>query len=279
MFYRELETPEMNGVLFKPRGNRRDTHDYSNQEDLNKTTNFSISEILRPEFGQRRTEQTSYREPCQVKQETFSGLNHYVNTPTPYRSSFYNIDDIFRRYKTFMCSASKHDINETSGSLEKSIANDIKPFEEIKTKSDPDALETLDSGNSDSGNSVWPAWVYCTRYSDRPSAGPRTKKVRHRTIKPPSDEKRPRTAFTNEQLHRLKKEFNECRYLTEKRRRTLAEDLSLSESQIKIWFQNKRAKVKKTSEAKNTLALNLIAEGLYDHSTIPTTKSNPTDSD
>lgn len=175
MFYRELETPEMNGVLFKQRGNRRDIHDYSNQEDLNKTTNFSISEILRPEFGQRRAEQTSYREPCQVKQETFSGLNHYVNTPTPYRSSFYNIDDIFRRYKTFMCSASKHDINETSGSLEKSIANDIKPFEEIKTKSDPDALETSDSGNSDGvGNSVWPAWVYCTRYSDRPSAGKKT---------------------------------------------------------------------------------------------------------
>lgn len=126
---------------------------------------------------------------------------------------------------------------------------------------------------------IMPYIILCDLTQDFHFTGPRTKKVRHRTIKPPSDEKRPRTAFTNEQLHRLKKEFNECRYLTEKRRRTLAEDLSLSESQIKIWFQNKRAKVKKTSEAKNTLALNLIAEGLYDHSTIPTTKSNPTDSD
>ena len=25
---------------------------------------------------------------------------------------------------------------------------------------------------------IWPAWVYCTRYSDRPSAGPRAKRTR-----------------------------------------------------------------------------------------------------
>lgn len=51
------------------------------------------------------------------------------------------------------------------------------------------------------------------------------------------DEKRPRTAFTSEQLERLKQQFLDNKYLTEKRRQELAHELGLNESQIKIWFQ------------------------------------------
>ncbi|CAP39505.1 Protein CBR-CEH-16 [Caenorhabditis briggsae] len=100
-------------------------------------------------------------------------------------------------------------------------------------------------------NNMFPAWVFCTRYSDRPSAGPRHRKPRKRESTGSSgsseEEKRPRTAFTSEQLDRLKQEFRDNRYLTEKRRQELAHELGLNESQIKIWFQNKRAKLKKTT--------------------------------
>ncbi len=82
-------------------------------------------------------------------------------------------------------------------------------------------------------------------------------------------EKRPRTAFSSEQLARLKKEFEDNRYLTEERRRNLALELGLNENQIKIWFQNKRAKIKKSSGQKGELAQMLMAQGLYNHSTIP----------
>ena len=57
-----------------------------------------------------------------------------------------------------------------------------------------------------------------------------------------------------------------------KRRQALSQELNLNESQIKIWFQNKRAKIKKTSSEKNPLALQLMAQGLYNHSTVPLTK-------
>lgn len=79
------------------------------------------------------------------------------------------------------------------------------------------------------------------------------------------DSKRPRTAFTSSQLARLKDEFDRSKYLTGERRQILANELGLNESQIKIWYQNKRAKIKKTSGVRNTLALQLMAQGLYNH--------------
>jgi hypothetical protein len=66
--------------------------------------------------------------------------------------------------------------------------------------------------------------------------GPRSRRIRKEPREQP-EEKRPRTAFTAEQLARLKQEFDENRYLTEKRRQDLALDLKLHENQIKIWFQ------------------------------------------
>ena len=112
--------------------------------------------------------------------------------------------------------------------------------------------------------------------------GPRSRKPKKKAASSSSssskEDKRPRTAFTAEQLQRLKTEFQTNRYLTEQRRQSLATELGLNESQIKIWFQNKRAKIKKASGTKNTLALHLMAQGLYNHATT-TTKDDKSDSD
>jgi homeobox protein engrailed len=82
------------------------------------------------------------------------------------------------------------------------------------------------------------------------------------------EDKRPRTAFSSEQLARLRKEFDDNRYLNEDRRKSLANELGLNETQIKIWFQNKRAKLKKASGDKGDLAKMLAAQGLYNHATV-----------
>ncbi|XP_012882662.1 PREDICTED: homeobox protein engrailed-2 [Dipodomys ordii] len=144
-----------------------------------------------------------------------------------------------------------------------------------------DLSVSSDSDSSQAGATLgaqpmlWPAWVYCTRYSDRPSSGPRSRKPKKKNLN--KEDKRPRTAFTAEQLQRLKAEFQTNRYLTEQRRQSLAQELSLNESQIKIWFQNKRAKIKKATGNKNTLAVHLMAQGLYNHST--TAKEGKSDSE
>lgn len=105
--------------------------------------------------------------------------------------------------------------------------------------------------------------------------GPRSRRVKKPCPKgapQTAEEKRPRTAFSGAQLARLKHEFAENRYLTERRRQQLSGELGLNEAQIKIWFQNKRAKIKKASGQKNPLALQLMAQGLYNHSTVPLTR-------
>ncbi|XP_037811192.1 homeobox protein rough [Lucilia sericata] len=62
-------------------------------------------------------------------------------------------------------------------------------------------------------------------------------------------QRRQRTTFSNEQTLRLEVEFHRNEYISRSKRFELAESLGLSETQIKIWFQNRRAKDKRIEKA------------------------------
>lgn len=65
-------------------------------------------------------------------------------------------------------------------------------------------------------------------------------------------EKKGRATFSGNQIDELEKAFSATQYLTTSERARLAERLSLSESQVKIWFQNRRTKCRRTSWKQGT---------------------------
>lgn len=111
-----------------------------------KTTNFTISEILKPTFG------------CKNKENDHSY--------EPYTNGF------CRQFICRISSFSQHYIQNKC-----SFTRDVLKATPSRTAS-PDHASDADKAESGAPAKLaqivsppWPAWVYCTRYSDRPSAG------------------------------------------------------------------------------------------------------------
>ncbi|CAH8452166.1 unnamed protein product [Dicrocoelium dendriticum] len=62
--------------------------------------------------------------------------------------------------------------------------------------------------------------------------------------------RKPRILFSQSQIYELENRFKQQRYLTAQEREILAVNLKMSSQQVKIWFQNRRYKVKRQTQDK-----------------------------
>ncbi|XP_066508954.1 homeobox protein engrailed-2b-like [Hoplias malabaricus] len=229
-----------------------------------RVTNFYIDNILRPDFGRRKEGDHHHHHDSHNNHHH----NHHHHSPR---------SPLHAAVSSESSAPSEPGAAPVPGEGPSGAKRSAGSAEGARAEPAEQCLSSdSECSQSNSQQMLWPAWVYCTRYSDRPSSGPRSRKPKKKSAS--KEDKRPRTAFTAEQLQRLKAEFQTNRYLTEQRRTSLAHELGLNESQIKIWFQNKRAKIKKASGTKNTLALHLMAQGLYNHAS-NNNKDDKSDSD
>ncbi|XP_058155864.1 homeobox protein Nkx-3.2 [Dasypus novemcinctus] len=95
----------------------------------------------------------------------------------------------------------------------------------------------------------------CTGASGRGSGGPAGgAEEEEEPAAPKPRKKRSRAAFSHAQVFELERRFNHQRYLSGPERADLAASLKLTETQVKIWFQNRRYKTKRRQMAADLLA-------------------------
>jgi len=71
------------------------------------------------------------------------------------------------------------------------------------------------------------------------------RRLKGKSVREKVKKKKARTTFTGRQIFELEKQFKEKKYLTASERSDMAALLNVTETQVKIWFQNRRTKWKK----------------------------------
>ena len=140
----------------------KDADDSSSQI---RTTNFSMSEILKPTFGCRNKPKSCLQgsNPEELNTNRFYG---------PFHKSIELLDKISHLSQYYVNTVVTNDIfkDDVGRSVSPEPTSDSDSTGKCQFSKSPDISRSSLHGLKVPA-SPWPAWVYCTRYSDRPSAG------------------------------------------------------------------------------------------------------------
>ena len=132
------------------------------QQIPHRVTNFFIDNILRPDFGRKKD----------------AGANREESSPLASRESHHNSPAAPQTEPVGSTvpaegTSTPHTVTATK---KPAIAASEEPIKARGDNGDQCLSSDSDSSQASSNPSMsqpmlWPAWVYCTRYSDRPSSG------------------------------------------------------------------------------------------------------------
>ncbi len=138
-------------------------------------TNFFISEILKPDFGScgRVSKKPKHHIDLYVNPGVCLGLHHHPGSSLS--DSPRKLDPDCVSYHPGHLSPA-HSTTSTTSSTSSCTTSPTSKHPAHKTQHCSSGLPDIDELSSPDKNKsgepiLWPAWVYCTRYSDRPSSG------------------------------------------------------------------------------------------------------------
>lgn len=145
-----------------------------------RTTNFFIDDILRPDFGCRKPELGPSARPASARERVPGGCLSRPGLPgTPGLDSSCSTDSSASSSSSSAASLPSPSRSSSTGpgpGTGTSVGSGGVKAEErsgaaAPDSSSPPAVNGTGAGSAESQPLLWPAWVYCTRYSDRPSSG------------------------------------------------------------------------------------------------------------
>ena len=182
-----------------------DSREMNDVEDFRENfTNFSIDEILKPDFGNNRlttgvlnlskdrrveeqiiTYKTYQNLPIsfnfygnQFEVLSKSGLENYCNRPEFFKhvnesAKCVNFKDrqINGLSETCQTQSAKNTKPKYSDDSNDSSGDSVKTSPPTSPSGTPGSSPSASPEQCHQNSKLWPAWVYCTRYSDRPSSG------------------------------------------------------------------------------------------------------------
>ena len=148
-------------------------------------------------------------------------------------------------YSTSLASQANNNQNQNSLTNGQLIKTNLHSDDEEFVEEDDDELMVSDTEDD--------------RHSNQNLSNTASNLVNGNSLNQQRRKKKTRTVFTRAQVYQLEHTFDLKRYLSSSERSQLASSLQLSETQVKIWFQNRRNKWKRQATNDVEAASNLAA--------------------